>query len=229
MAENQILPFAQGTSANVQTQTAYAGDVQRLSGNQPGIARSAFVNKTLRQCAAMSAGLGQYIADRQSSNVTDAMTPTQVAAALANSVGATIPAASQTVAGKIMTATAAQAQELTDNTRAITPTMLAVAFTNNSSPNVNGYQKMPGGIILQWGVVARAPEQSSIIVTYPIAFPRAAWHVGITSGSVTGAGTPPIVCSLSSIIATSFTGEFKRGTGEAVEITLNLRWFAIGY
>ena len=86
MAENQILPFAQGQGANVLSQADYAGDSMRLQGHQPGVARSALENKALLQCSSIAAGLAQFIADGQADDVTDAKTPAEIAAMLAASV-----------------------------------------------------------------------------------------------------------------------------------------------
>ena len=86
MAENLILPFAQGQGANVLSQTDYAGDSMRLQGHQPGVARSALENKVLRQCSAVASGVAEFIASRQSSNITDSNTPREIAVMLAKSV-----------------------------------------------------------------------------------------------------------------------------------------------
>lgn len=37
----------------------------------------------------------------------------------------------------------------------------------------NGYQKLPSGLIAQWGTTASVASPSTTIVTYPIAFPNA--------------------------------------------------------
>lgn len=76
---NKILGF--GTSAtNELTDAAYSADAMRLSGNVPGVARSSLVNKVLHQTSAIVAGIAQYLADRQSADIVDTLTPTQVAA-----------------------------------------------------------------------------------------------------------------------------------------------------
>lgn len=75
---NKFLPFAQGTGANVLTDAAYAADSQLPVGNQPGIARSALNNKALRQGTVMAAALAQFIADRQSADITDTLTASQI-------------------------------------------------------------------------------------------------------------------------------------------------------
>lgn len=86
MATNDILPFAQGGTALVQTQAAYSADAERLVGNQPGVARPDFVNKTLRQTAAIAAGLGDFLANNQASNVTDALTPAALRTIIENAI-----------------------------------------------------------------------------------------------------------------------------------------------
>lgn len=68
---NDILVFADDVSANVLTQAEYASDTQRTVGNQPGIARSSFVNKVLRQTSFISASLAQLIVDRTGQSVLD--------------------------------------------------------------------------------------------------------------------------------------------------------------
>lgn len=77
---NKILPFAQGGGALVQSQAAYLADTQRPLGNQPGIARPDFVNKALLQFAAVTAGIAQFTADNQGTDVTDALVPSAMAA-----------------------------------------------------------------------------------------------------------------------------------------------------
>lgn len=83
---SQILPFANDSGANVMTQAAYLAASQRTLGNQPGIAQSQLVNKALRQFSAILAGFGQFMANRQSSDVTDSLTPTQVETILQNAL-----------------------------------------------------------------------------------------------------------------------------------------------
>ena len=90
MAENQILPFAYADGANVLSQTDYVGDNQRLIGHQPGIARSALENKALRQATLMAAGVGQFIADKQTADVTDGLTPQEVSDMLTDALDSLI-------------------------------------------------------------------------------------------------------------------------------------------
>jgi hypothetical protein len=50
-------------------------------------------------------------------------------------------------------------------------------FGNNF--NTNGYQKLPSGLIIQWGVISY-PDivgTASLHVTYPITFPTTVFHI----------------------------------------------------
>ena len=73
-------------------------------------------------------------------------------------------------------ATALQAQQRALNTVLLTPQRLDDSFKGaNQSMVVNGYQKMPGGLIEQWGT-ASVPLTSgagSVTITLPTAFPLA--------------------------------------------------------
>jgi len=71
---NEIYPFGStGTveDGDLQSLAAYILDAHRLKGNQPGIARRDLVNRVLRQCSHMSAGLAQFIANRYAPGVVD--------------------------------------------------------------------------------------------------------------------------------------------------------------
>lgn len=67
-------------------------------------------------------------------------------------------------------ASAAQAQAQTANNVFITPQRLADAFKGaNQSLTANGYQRIPGGLILQWGTASTGA--TSATVSFPIQFP----------------------------------------------------------
>jgi hypothetical protein len=83
MAKSSIYPFAeQADAASILSDADYEADSQRGIGNQPGVARAAFVNKALRQAAALTAGLAAYIAARQGADITDALTSAEIEAYL---------------------------------------------------------------------------------------------------------------------------------------------------
>jgi hypothetical protein len=102
MATNEILRFAQtDTTTNLLTQAEYDADAQRLIGNQPGVARSKLVNKALRQSSLISAGVAQFIAEYQSNNVTDGLTPANISDYLESAIQAMPVAAGSAAAPSI--------------------------------------------------------------------------------------------------------------------------------
>lgn len=96
-----------------------------------------------------------------------------------------VPVASAIVAGLIELATAAEAQGLSDTVRALTPSTLAAALQgSNQSLVASGYQKIPGGLIIQWGTftgTADVAVGAARSVTLPITFPNAFYSVSLTT------------------------------------------------
>ena len=187
MATNEILQFAStNTGTNLLTQAEYTADAQRTTGNQPGIARSKLVNKALRQSSLLAAGLAEFIADYQANNVTDSLTPQNIADYLLAAIQANIPVvpdASTTVKGKVQLATAAESQAFSDALKAITPSTLNQSFKGaNQNLATTGFQKLPGGLILQWALVNfPSPPAGYVIYQYPFAFSNGILGVAITS------------------------------------------------
>jgi len=89
---------------------------------------------------------------------------------------------------------------------------------SNQSLSASGYQKLPGGLILQWGTVA-STEDTAQNFTFPIAFPNACF---IAIGSFVDESSYPV-----RITATSTT-TFTVDRADAVSDN-NIRYFAIGY
>ena len=79
---NKFLPFASGSQANVITDTQYstllASGGALSQGFVQGIAKSAQVNKALRNSTCMTAGIGQWLANI-GNDVDDSLTPDQIA------------------------------------------------------------------------------------------------------------------------------------------------------
>lgn len=78
MATSEILIFAEGPGANLEPQATYAADPLRISGNVPGIAKSAINNKALLQSSLMAATLAKFMADNQANNIVDTATVAQL-------------------------------------------------------------------------------------------------------------------------------------------------------
>lgn len=128
------------------------------------------------------------------------------------------PEASETVKGIIEIATDAEAQLFTA-LKAIDGAKLNTAFKgSNQSLAASGYQKLPGGLILQWG--ADVAGASPITETYPIAFPNAVLYVGIMATD-TSVNNYAALHGLPTL--TNFT--YKKASGAST----TQFWFAIGY
>lgn len=91
----------------------------------------------------------------------------------------------------------------------------------NQSLAASGYQKLPGGLIIQWGTtVAIGPDNTGVAVTFPIAFTTACYSVttAFTAYLPGGAGTQGV----GSISTTSFT------VFNGHDVTGSFRWIAVG-
>lgn len=97
---------------------------------------------------------------------------TQLAAAI-SALSAVVPDASTSVKGRVQLSTDAEAQALSSAVKALTPSTLKGAFKGvNQSLVANGYQNLPGGLILQWSTVGLT-SQAGANFSYPVTFPSA--------------------------------------------------------
>lgn len=85
----------------------------------------------------------------------------------------------------------------------------------------DGYQSLPGGLIIQWGKTVST--QANQTVTFPTAFPNAAFSVTATSRSL---DNYTVVTALSS---TGFSVRHQDGIYNVSSTTGNCYWIAIGY
>lgn len=129
---------------------------------------------------------------------------------------------STTQKGVVQLAIGAEAQALSDALKAITPATLAAALQGaNQSLGANGYQKLPGGLILQWGSQANAGLGSGTI-TLPIAFPTV--FTSIAATVTTGSAGHTVKANSTSL--SQFTWSVLNLTGAS---TGAFTWIAIGY
>jgi hypothetical protein len=89
--EQDFLPFAIGGSANVETQSEYAADPLLSTGNVAGVAKSSFVNKSIRQANAMVSQLGAFLASNNNTDVLDNGNTAQLLALLVNAFDMVLP------------------------------------------------------------------------------------------------------------------------------------------
>ena len=136
--------------------------------------------------------------------------------------------ATESIAGTIKISTTAQVTAGTDNTTAVSPAKLFEIFTAGSTKTQNGYQKLPGGLIVQWGTVDYNSNSDDIVVdvVFPSAFPTSCLNVTATRKTLANtAGMISIVSysreSVGFLLHTlGFLG-FPDVSG--------FTWFAIGY
>lgn len=122
------------------------------------------------------------------------------------------------VDGKTTVASTLQAQQQTSNVVLLSALRLAEAFKgSNQSLSQNGFQKLPGGLIIQWGL---ATTEGTI--TLPIPFPSTFANVQVTVNSTlqtSSFGTVAVINNLS-----SFTWYYGDGG-----TPLQGFWFALGW
>lgn len=109
---------------------------------------------------------------------------------------ATTPDATETTKGKVELATSAEVQAGVDDLRAVTPLKLFNSLKgSNQNLAESGYQKLHGGLIIQWGSALNHTSQGQTF-TFPIAFPNKCISVLTTDGAssalnVTSMGVQP--------------------------------------
>lgn len=136
-------------------------------------------------------------------------------------------AATTTARGTVELADETEARALTNATNALTPATLAAALAgSNQSLSASGFQRLPGGLILQWGEVTTSTS-GDVSVTFPLAFPTAC-------ASVIGTGTQPINASVfvaASQTTTGFTATcwYTSSSSGTLRGSGVYRWIALGY
>lgn len=100
------------------------------------------------------------------------------------------------------------------------------SFTGtNQSKSANGYQKLPGGLIMQWGrTTTNIAPAATLNITFPVAFPVECFYsdMAIVSASPSnGLYVPYVVATSPSNLAI---------TNNDTDSTITqIRWFAIGF
>ena len=131
-----------------------------------------------------------------------------------------VVAATETTAGLLEIATNAEAQSYTAN-KAIDGAKLAAAFQGgNISTTANGFQKLPGGLIIQWVTVTAVNSTTAQVVNYPIAFPTAALQV---------INQVDRIDDVSAYVASYSVVSSLSPTAVTFRWTTNRRFIAIGY
>ncbi len=90
--QNDFLPFAVGSGANVESQTSWVSDSVVAQGFQAGLANSAQANKVLRQATIIAAMIAQFIVDKSGQPAIDDGTTATLETNLTASINALITA-----------------------------------------------------------------------------------------------------------------------------------------
>jgi hypothetical protein len=126
--------------------------------------------------------------------------------------------------GTVELATNAETITGTDTERVITPSNVVGLFADSGRHSLveDGYQKLPGGLIIQWGVITVGLDTSATL-TFPVAFTAACFSV-VGNGSIgfAGMGTNNSAISFTSVGTSSCTV----WNDNALQ---DIRWMAIGY
>lgn len=159
MATNNFKAFALDPNANVLSQADWEALPALLAGFSSGKASSAQVNKAIRQATTIAALIGQFIANAG----VDALDNGDVSGLVTKFTNAiTTNLSLGTAATKNVGTSTGQIPDMS-------------SFL--SSLATNGYQRFPGGLIIQWG--NGAPDSSgSVTINYPVAHTQKPFYIG---------------------------------------------------
>lgn len=94
-----------------------------------------------------------------------------------------------------------------------------------ASKTTNGYQKLPSGLILQWGITGLINAATNIDITFPVAFPFALASLVTNYVSYSGDTAAQQICSqVRNNTLTTFTLRNLSAT-----VNAQFYWYAIGY
>jgi hypothetical protein len=93
----------------------------------------------------------------------------------------------------------------------------------------NGYQYLPGGLILQWGLANAINGSSPTNVTFPLTFPNACFVVSGTAIIQPTGNTPDTVLTMDqNAVQTGFSARLGGQGGSSFWLNGPFYWFAIG-
>lgn len=164
---------------------------------------------------------GKYL--QKTSNLSDLSNTTTARSNLG------VVAATETTAGLLEIATALEARSFTAN-KAIDGAKLAEAFKgSNYLLATSGYQKLPSGLIIQWG--SSAPQLVNIVgntsstITFPIAFPTECLRVIASNDGSAWPLSNGVTARSNTVTLTNFV-MYYQNTRDDQSVVGN--WFAIG-
>ncbi len=117
----------------------------------------------------------------------------------------------------------------TTATEAVALGQLPAQFPNSLSSG--GYQKLPGGMIIQWGSgsMSGGTGSQSQAVIFPLAFPNACFAVNVSAQGKTGATYYPSASTTGAPSKTGFTAVLDNLNSASWTNTVPYSWISIGY
>lgn len=192
MATNNFKPFATAANANVTAQADWESLPALLSGFTAGKASSAQVNKAIRQATTIAALVGQFIANSGADALDNADVNglvTKFTNALTTNLG---------LGGAAKRDVGTSANQIPDMS----------GFTRNLVNN--GWQKFPGGLVIQWGIGGMPAGVLTGDLTFPIAFPSTVFAILATD---TGGASVPYGTTNRSKTGFTLTRTSNNGSG----------------
>lgn len=126
------------------------------------------------------------------------------------------------VDAKTTIASTAQVQALANNTALVTPLRLSEAFKGgNQNVSQTGYQKLPGGIILQW-IATNTSTTGYTTVNFPIPFPTSMFVATATSFDSAETPTQRTYVTLGPNTTSSIKIYTTSSTGDQVSAAVNI-------
>ncbi|MGR0369379.1 gp53-like domain-containing protein [Escherichia coli] len=233
MAKNDFKAFATDRNANVMSQEEWEALPALLSGFTAGKASSAQVNKVIRQASFIAAALAQFVSDKTQRDVLDNGDLPGFVELLGSGFAVEYlrrknPFGDIKSDGTVKTALenlglGEAAKRNVGNEQNQIPDMAAFA----SSLSSTGFQKLPSGLIIQWGIVSGA---SNYTVTYPVTFPNRSLALLAVPHTTSVAGISAMgIANCSDISKSQFyiiVGGISQG--EIVKYERSCFWVAIG-
>jgi len=133
--------------------------------------------------------------------------------------------------GAIQLASQQEAKDGVDEFKAITPLTLKASFTQSMVIGQSGWQRLPSGLIFQWGKVACA-ERANTNVIFPVSFPTGCVHIvgiGNTSAGNTQAYVTVNTYDKAGAIFNCFTAVSGQVPVLAAKDTVQVWYFALGF
>ncbi|HHC4982763.1 TPA: hypothetical protein ACN6Z8_004326 [Escherichia albertii] len=229
MAKNDFKAFATGKNANVMSQEEWEALPALLSGFTAGKASSAQVNKVIRQASFIAAALAQFVSDKTQRDVLDNGDLPGFVELLGSGFAVEYlsrknPFGDIKSDGTVKTALenlglGEAAKRNVGTGSGQIPDMSSFSGSIASK----GYQKLPGGLIIQWGAGDAGTGyvgSTGNEMNFPIAFPSQCFQV-VTSYD--NGGGKIVAGAAGNMTRTGFLLRCDASGGN-----YNFRWFAIG-